>query len=143
MELSFDTFSKEFQLTLKGEMSHRVSLGADARGNLTRLDNALAGIPGRLEKGIAQLENLQNQQAAAREELKKPFPQEAELAEKSARLAELDAALSMEDGAEQGEREEAGEEVGDGERLSVLADLKKRAAEIEPDKKPGKAPERG
>ena len=143
MELSFDTFSKEFQLTLKGEMSHRVSLGADARGNLTRLDNALAGIPGRLEKGIAQLENLQNQQAAAREELKKPFPQEAELAEKSARLAELDAALSMEDGAEQGEREEAGEEVGDGERLSVLADLKKRAAEIEPDKKPGKEPERG
>lgn len=55
----------------------------------------------------------------------------------------MDAALSMEDGAEQGEREEAGEEVGDGERLSVLADLKKRAAEIEPDKKPGKEPERG
>ena len=138
MELSFDTFSKEFQLTLKGEMSHRVSLGADARGNLTRLDNALADIPGRLEKGVAQLENLQNQQAAAREELKKPFPQEAELAEKSARLAELDAALSMDDSAEQEEREEAGE----GERPSVLADLKKRAAEIEPDKKPGKEPER-
>ena len=138
MELSFDTFSKEFQLTLKGEMSHRVSLGADARGNLTRLDNALAGIPGRLEKGVEQLENLQNQQAAAREELKKPFPQEAELAEKSARLAELDAALSMDDSMEQREREEAGE----GERPSVLADLKKRAAEIEPDKKPGKEPER-
>lgn len=142
MELSYDTFEKQFQITLKGEMSHRVSLGTDARGNLTRLDNALAGIPGRLERGQEQLENLRNQQTAAQVELGKPFPQEAELAEKSARLAELDAALSMDESISQDEAE-VGEEVGDSERPSVLEDLKKRAAEIPPDKKPGKEPERG
>ena len=129
-------------------MSHRVSLGTDARGNLTRLDNALAGIPGRLERGREQLENLRNQQAAAQVELTKPFPQEAELAEKSARLAELDVALSMDesisqDEAEVGEQDRPVREVGEGERPSVLEDLKKRAAEIPPDKKPGKEPERG
>ena len=142
MELSYNTFEKQFQITLKGEMSHRVSLGTDARGNLTRLDNALAGIPGRLERGQEQLENLRNQQAAAQVELTKPFPQEAELAEKSARLAELDAALSMDESISQDEAE-VSEEVGEGERPSVLEDLKKRAAEIPPDKKPGKEPERG
>ena len=142
MELSYNTFEKQFQITLKGEMSHRVSLGTDARGNLTRLDNALAGIPGRLERGREQLENLRNQQAAAQVELTKPFPQEAELAEKSARLAELDAALSMEDSIDR-DGGEVSEEVGDGERPSVLEDLKKRAAEIPPDKKPGKELERG
>ena len=118
------------------------SMGTDARGNLTRLDNALAGIPGRLERGREQLENLRNQQAAAQVELTKPFPQEAELAEKSARLAELDAALSMEDSIDR-DGGEVSEEVGDGERPSVLEDLKKRAAEIPPDKKPGKELERG
>lgn len=68
--------------------------------------------------------------------LAKPFPQEAELAEKSARLAELDAAPSR-DGAE------VGEETRSGERPSVLEDLKKRAAGIPPDRKPGKEPRRG
>lgn len=141
MELSYNSFEKQFQITLKGEMSHRVSLGTDARGNLTRLDNALAGIPERLERGREQLENLRNHQSAAQVELTKPFPQEAELAEKSARLAELDAALSMDESIAQDEAE-VGEEVGEGERPSVLEDLKKRAAEIPPDKKPGKEPER-
>ena len=141
MELSYNTFEKQFQITLKGGMSYRVSLGTDARGNLTRLDNALAGIPGRLERGQEQLENLRNQQAAAQVELTKPFPQEAELAEKSARLAELDAALSMDESISQDEAE-VSEEVGEGERPSVLEDLKKRAAEIPPDKKPGKELER-
>ena len=141
MELSYNTFEKQFQITMKGEMSHHVSLGTDARGNLTRLDNALAGIPGRLERGQEQLENLRNQQAAAQVELTKPFPQEAELAEKSARLAELDAALSMDESISQDEAE-VSEEVGEGERPSVLEDLKKRAAEIPPDKKPGKELER-
>ena len=122
-------------------MSYRVSLGTDSRGNLTRLDNALAGILGRLERGREQLENLRNQQAAAQVELAKPFPQEAELAEKSARLAELDAALNMEECLSQ-DGEEIGAEVGVDERPSVLEDLKKRAAEIPPDKKPGKEPER-
>ena len=85
--------------------SHRVSLGTDARGNIIRLDNALSSIPEKLEKAHEQLTNLQNQQEATRAELGKPFPQEAELAEKSARLAELDAALNMEDSMP--EREEA------------------------------------
>ena len=88
------------------------------------------------------MENLRNQQAAAQVELTKPFPQETELAEKIARLAELDAALSMDESISQDEAE-VSEEVGGGERPSVLEDLKKRAAEIPPDKKPGKEPERG
>ena len=79
MELSYNTFEKQFQITMKGEMSHHVSLGTDARGNLTRLDNALAGIPGRLERGREQLENLRNQQSAAQVELTKPFPRRRSL----------------------------------------------------------------
>ena len=143
MELSYDAFEQQFQITLKGEMRHRVSLGLDARGNLTRLDNALAGIPARLERGQEQLETLQNQQAAAQVELTKPFPQEAELAEKSARLAELDAALSMDNELSQegAEVEEEIEGTDKSERPSVLEDLKKRAAGIPPDRSPGKEPE--
>ena len=68
-------------------MSHRVALGTDARGNITRLDNALSGIPERLERANEQLTNLYNQQEAAKAELGKPFPQEAELVAKSQRLA--------------------------------------------------------
>ena len=90
MELSFDSFRNEFDVTLKGAVSHRVALGTDARGNITRLDNALAGIPERLERANEQLNNLYNQQEAAKAEVGKPFPQEAELAAKSQRLAELD-----------------------------------------------------
>ena len=88
------------------------------------------------------MENLRSQQAAAQVELAKPFPQEAELAEKSARLAELDAALSMDDSIGH-DGAEVSEEVSDGERPSVLEDLKKRAAGIPPDRKPGKEPRRG
>lgn len=82
MELSFDSFRHDFDITLKGTVSHRVSLGTDARGNIIRLDNALSSIPEKLEKAHEQLTNLQNQQEATRAELGKPFPQEAELAEK-------------------------------------------------------------
>ena len=129
MELSFDSFRHEFEITLKGAMSHRVALGTDARGIITRLDNALAGIPEKLEKANEQLENLNNQQEATKAELGKPFPQEAELAEKSQRLAELDAALNMEDTAEHhAQREEE-------HRPSVLADLKSKAESIPPAKR--------
>ena len=93
MELSFDSFRNEFDVTLKGAVSHRVALGTDAGGNITRLDNALAGIPERLERANEQLKNLYNQQEAAKAEVGKPFPQEAELTAKSQRLAEVDAAL--------------------------------------------------
>ena len=128
MELSFDSFRNEFDVTLKGAVSHRVALGTDARGNITRLDNALAGIPERLERASEQLNNLYNQQEAAKAEVGKPFPQEAELTAKSQRLAELDAALNMEDSAEN--RDERSEP----ERPSVLADLKSKAEHIPPAK---------
>ena len=129
MELSYDSFRSEFDIVLKGSMSHRVALGTDARGNITRLDNALSGIPERLERANEQLTNLYNQQEAAKAELGKPFPQEAELAAKSQRLAELDAALNMEDTVEsRAEKSEA-------ERPSVLADLKSKAENIPPAKR--------
>ena len=76
-------------------MTTELPIGTSAAGNIQRLDNALAGIPARLEKAEQQLDNLRSQQEAAQAELGKPFPQEAELAEKSARLAELDALLNM------------------------------------------------
>ena len=123
MELSFDSFRHEFDVVLKGAMSHRVALGTDARGNITRLDNALSAVPDRLEKAREQLTNLQNQQEATRAELGKPFPQEAELAQKSARLAELDAELNMDDKAATEHTEE---------RPSVLADLKSKSESIPP-----------
>ena len=129
MELSFDSFRHEYDIILKGAMSHRVALGTDARGNITRLDNALSGIPERLERANEQLTNFYNQQEAAKAELGKPFPQEAELAAKSQRLAELDAALNMEDTVEgHAEKSEA-------ERPSVLADLKSKVEHIPPAKR--------
>ena len=103
MELSFDSFSREYQMVLKGKTRHPVTLGSDLRGNLFRLDHALAGIPVRLEQAGARLADLQNQQEAARAELGKPFPQESLLREKSDRLAELDALLNMEEGREETE----------------------------------------
>nr|WP_276891372.1 LPD11 domain-containing protein [Eisenbergiella massiliensis] len=126
MELTFDSFRHEFDIVLKGAMSHRVPLGTDARGNLIRLDNALAGIPERLESAKEQLANLQNQQEATKAELGKPFPQEAELVAKSQRLAELDAALNMEDTVE------SHEERSSSDRPSVLADLKEKSESIPP-----------
>lgn len=66
IELSFDSFRHEFDVVLKGAMSHRVKLGTDARGNITRLDNVLAAVPDRLEKAREQLKNLQNQQEATK-----------------------------------------------------------------------------
>ena len=126
MELTFDSFRHEFDIVLKGAMSHRVPLGTDARGNLIRLDNALAGIPERLESAKEQLANLQNQQEATKAELGKPFPQEAELVAKSQRLAELDAALNMEDTVE------SHEERSCSDRPSVLADLKEKSESIPP-----------
>ena len=126
MELSYDSFISEFNIILKGSISHRVALGTDARGNITRLDNTLAGVPEKLEQAKEKLENLYNQQEATKCELGKPFPQEAELSAKSQRLAELDAALNMED------KPEADEEHKKEKRPSVLADLKSKAEQILP-----------
>ena len=92
MYLSYTAFGNEHTLTLKGAMSHTAKLGLDARGNFTRIDNALNNMPQRLQ---SVLENLYNQQAAAKLEVQKPFMQEQELKEKTARLAVLDKELNM------------------------------------------------
>ena len=95
MSVSFDAFRQEYTLQLKGQMTHQATLGVDPRGNLTRIDNALAQMPQRLESVKAQLDNLYQQQAAAKEEVGRPFPYEDELREKSARLTELDTLLNI------------------------------------------------
>ena len=79
MSVSFDAFRQEYMLLLKGQMTHRATLGTDPRGNLTRIDNALSQMPQRLEAVKNQLDNLYQQQAAAKAEVGKPFPQEQEL----------------------------------------------------------------
>ena len=120
MSLTVENFGKDFILTLKGKMSHRVELGKDARGNLVRIDNALAQMPERYKTVQGRLENVQAQLATAKAELGKPFPQEAELKEKSARLAELNAELNIDD---RMPMEQAAENVV-AKRPSVLGKLK-------------------
>ena len=97
MSLTVEDFGRDFVLTLKGKMNHRVTLGKDVRGNLTRIDNALNGIPGRMQAVQDKLANLHEQVETAKAELGKPFPQEEELRTKSARLAELNAELNIDD----------------------------------------------
>ena len=120
MSLTVENFGKDFILTLKGRMSHRVELGKDARGNLVRIDNALAQMPERYKTVQGRLENVQAQLATAKAELGKPFPQETELKEKSARLAELNAELNIDD---RTPMEQAAENVV-AKRPSVLGKLK-------------------
>ena len=78
----FDAWRQEYTLLLKGQMTHRASLGTDPRGNLTRIDNALTQMPQRLEATKVQLDDLYQQQAAAKEEVGKPFPYEGRFAGK-------------------------------------------------------------
>jgi len=144
MELSFDSFSSEFNIALKGHMTHRTAIGSDARGNIMRLDNALNNISIRLTSEQNRLGELEQQRDAAQDEVGKPFPQEAELKEKTARLAELDAALNMENGSGEVNRDEMGQEEAGSDRNpdsygkgqeydaqhSVLADLKQKAGQV-------------
>ncbi|MBR0196122.1 MAG: DEAD/DEAH box helicase family protein [Paludibacteraceae bacterium] len=97
MSLSLENFGKDYILTLKGEMSHRATLGKDARGNLTRIDNSLNGMQSRLDAAKAKLDNAYAQMETAKAELGKPFPQEEELRTKAARLAELNIELNIDD----------------------------------------------
>ena len=120
MSVAFDSMWKTYTLTLKGQMAHRVELGSDARGNLVRIENALDKMPERLRSVQEQLENLYNQQAAAKAEVGKPFPQEQELAAKTARLIELDMELNL-DGKGQPQPEQA---IAKSARPSVLDRLK-------------------
>ena len=132
MSVSFDAFRQEYMLLLKGEMTHRATLGTDPRGNLTRIDNALAQMPQRLEAVNNQLDNLYQQQAAAKAEVGKPFPQEQELRDKSARLAELDVLLNID-----GHKRPAPEAVvAKSSRPSVLEGLKRPVPLRSPEKKP-------
>ncbi len=97
MSLTVEDFGRDFVLTLKGKMNHRVTLGKDARGNLVRIDNALNAIPERMQAVQDKLGTLREQVETAKTELGKPFPQEEELRTKSARLAELNAELNIDD----------------------------------------------
>ena len=91
LSLRFDTFHNEHQALLKGTLKYPVPLGSDPHGNIVRLDNALSNFADRSTAAENELDTLRQQQAAAQVEVAKPFPQEEELAQKSARLAELNA----------------------------------------------------
>ena len=119
MLVSYEAFRNEYMLHLRGQMTHRTPLGTDPRGNLLRIDNALSQMPQRLESVRIQLDNLYQQQAAAKEEVGKPFPNEKELQEKSDRLVELDTLLNMDSG-----RKEPEQSVAKSVRTSVLENLK-------------------
>ena len=97
LSASFDSFHQTYQLTLKRQCSYTIEISKDALGNIQRINNALAGIEKKVTEAEQKLENLQKQLATAQEEVKKPFAQEAELAEKSARLAELNSMLNMDE----------------------------------------------
>ncbi|WP_243115264.1 DEAD/DEAH box helicase family protein [Intestinibacillus sp. Marseille-P6563] len=100
MSVEFSAWQQEYTLLLKGHMKHLVTLGTNPRGNLTRIDNALAQMSQRLEAVKSQLDNLYQQQATAKEEVDKPFPFENDLQIKSARLVELTSLLNIGDGAD-------------------------------------------
>ena len=97
MVLAYDGMSNEYRITLKGTLSHTVTLGADVFGNITRLDNALENLAGNLDSEQAKLEEAKVQLENARTELATPFAREEELAEKTARLKELNILLNMDE----------------------------------------------
>ena len=132
MSVFFDAWRQEYTLLLKGKMTHRASLGTDPRGNLTRIDNALTQMPQRLEATKAQLDDLYQQQAAAKVEEGKPFPDEDDLRVKSARLVELDTLLNL-DGRGRSQPESV---IAKSARSSVLDSLKRPVPPRNPDKKP-------
>ena len=134
LNIRFDSFKNEHQAVLRAELSYPVSLGDDARGNITRLDNAIDNFADRIADAENALQNLEQQKQAAEVEVAKPFAQEEELAEKSARLAELNALLnidrdrsSSQDTPEESEKTEA-----PATRPSVLAALGERTNQPEP-----------
>ena len=95
LELAFDTFAREYRLTMIGQLRHTVTLGTDVFGNLQRMDNALEGLPIKEQTCREQLSDLQTQLETAKAEVQKPFPREAELNTKTARLEELNSLLNL------------------------------------------------
>ena len=131
LNIRFDSFKNEHQAVLRSELSYPVSLGDDARGNITRLDNALDSFSDRITDAENALQNLEQQRQAAEQEVAKPFAQEDELQEKSARLAELNALLNIDHKPQKDAPEETAEEAA-ASRPSVLAALEEKASQPEP-----------
>ena len=131
LSLRFDTFRSEYQAILKGQRRYPVALGTDPLGNIIRLDNSLNNFPERINSAENELATLHQQQAAAQIEVEKPFPQEEELAEKSARLAELNAQLDVDEKSHDPEQEEQPDEDAP-RRPSVLAALEEKSDKPEP-----------
>ena len=109
MELYFE--AREYKVRLKGELGYPVTLGTDTFGNITRLDNALEGLPKRLEMNEMELDNLKKQFETAKVDVERPFPQEEELKAKTDRLNELNALLNV----DKRENEIVGGEPDEGE----------------------------
>ena len=97
MTVTFEPMFKKFTLTLKGSMSHSVDMGSDPSGNIIRINNALENMGKKLEESVTQLSTTEHQLETAKEEVQKPFPQEAELSEKLEKLSELNALLNMDE----------------------------------------------
>ena len=131
LSLRFDTYRSEYQAILKGQRRYPVALGTDPLGNIIRLDNSLNNFPERINSAENELATLHQQQAAAQIEVEKPFPQEEELAEKSARLAELNAQLDVDEKSHDPEQEEESDEDAP-RRPSVLAALEEKSDKPEP-----------
>ena len=131
LSLRFDTFRTEYQALLKGQRKYTVPLGTDPLGNIIRLDNSLNNFPERINSAENELATLHQQQAAAQIEVEKPFPQEEELAEKSARLAELNAQLDVDEKSHEPEQDEEEQEDAP-RRPSVLAALEEKSDKPEP-----------
>ncbi len=134
LNIRFDSFKNEHQAVLRAELSYPVSLGDDARGNITRLDNAIDNFADRIADAENALQNLEQQKQAAEVEVAKPFAQEEELAEKSARLAELNALLNIDRdrSSSQDTPEESKETEAPATRPSVLAALGEKTNQPEP-----------
>ena len=131
LSLRFDAFRTEYQALLKGQRKYTVPLGTDPLGNIIRLDNSLNNFPERITAAENELDTLHQQQAAAQIEVEKPFPQEEELAEKSARLAELNAQLDVDEKSHGPEQDEEEQEDAP-RRPSVLAALEEKSDKPEP-----------
>ena len=134
LNIRFDSFKNEHQAVLRAKLSYPVSLGDDARGNITRLDNAIDNFADRIADAENALQNLEQQKQAAEIEVAKPFAQEKELAEKSARLAELNALLNIDRdrSSSQDAPEETEETEAPATRPSVLSALEEKANQPEP-----------
>jgi len=124
--MSVEDFGSTFVLTLQGQMTHRVELGMDVVGNFLRIDHALDKMPERIAALQTQINSIQSQMEVLRNEVNRPFAQETELQQKSARLAELNAALGIDDGTAPAAGEPAPEErLAKEARPSVLNNLKR------------------